>query len=49
MLADRRATKDSIMARLNLKWLMNGVKPGDLLVFHYSGHGSEVRDRTGMS
>lgn len=28
----------------NLKRLVNNCKPGDTLVFHYSGHGSQVQD-----
>jgi len=28
----------------NLKKLVNNCKPGDTLVFHYSGHGSQVQD-----
>ena len=28
-------------------WLMTGLQPGDSLVFHYSGHGSQERDYTG--
>lgn len=45
VLVDGRATKANIMARL--KWLVAGAKKGDVLVFHYSGHGTQVRDRDG--
>ena len=45
LLADDRATKKGIIDRLN--WLILDAKPGDELVFHYSGHGSQVRDRNG--
>ncbi len=45
VLTDSRASKANILARL--RWLVTGVKPGDFLVFHYSGHGSQVRDRNG--
>ena len=45
LLVDSRATKGNIMARL--KWLVTGVKKGDMLVFHYSGHGTRIRDRDG--
>src|SRR5262249_48748414 len=45
LLANARATKDNILARLN--WLVRGAKAGDLLVFQFSGHGSQVRDRDG--
>jgi hypothetical protein len=40
---DERATKQAIMDRLH--WLLLGAKPGDNLIFHYSGHGSQIRDR----
>ena len=45
VLVDERATKQGILDRL--KWLLDGAKAGDELVFHYSGHGSQVRDRNG--
>jgi len=45
LLFDSRATKKGIINRLN--WLVLDAKPGDELVFHYSGHGSQVRDRNG--
>jgi len=45
LLADSRATKANIMARL--EWLVKGAKDGDTLVFHYSGHGTQIRDRHG--
>ena len=45
VLVDERATKQGILDRLG--WLLNGAKEGDELVFHYSGHGSQVRDRNG--
>jgi hypothetical protein len=44
-LVDSRATKKNILDRL--KWLLKGAKKGDTLVFHYSGHGTNVRDRDG--
>ncbi len=43
--AHDRATKLAIERRL--AWLVDGAKKGDLLVFHFSGHGSQVRDREG--
>jgi hypothetical protein len=43
VLTDSRATKASILYRLN--WLIDGAKAGDYLVFHFSGHGSQIRDR----
>jgi hypothetical protein len=45
VLTDDRATKAGIIERLN--WLVAGAKAGDFLVFHYSGHGSQIRDRDG--
>jgi hypothetical protein len=45
VITDERATKANIMKRL--EWLVNGAKSGDRLVFHYSGHGSQIRDREG--
>jgi len=31
-----------------LQWLVQGVSKGDVLFFHYSGHGSQVPDKTGF-
>lgn len=45
VLTDNRATKEGILARLD--WLVKDAKAGDFLVFHYSGHGSQIRDRDG--
>lgn len=45
LLTDGRATRAEILSRL--EWLVEGSKPGDLLVFHYSGHGAQVPDRDG--
>lgn len=45
VLTDSRATKKNIIHRL--KWLVKGAKRGDFLVFHFSGHGSQIRDRNG--
>lgn len=45
MLVDKRATTAAIVERLH--WLVDRSRPGDILVFHYSGHGSQVRDRHG--
>uniref|UniRef100_A0A0D6QYL0 Uncharacterized protein n=1 Tax=Araucaria cunninghamii TaxID=56994 RepID=A0A0D6QYL0_ARACU len=41
----RRPTKHNM--RMAMFWLMQGCQPGDSLVFHYSGHGSQQRNRTG--
>ena len=40
MVTDATATTDQIMMRL--KWLVSGAEPGDVLFFHYSGHGSQI-------
>jgi hypothetical protein len=45
VLVDARATKSAIMDRLN--WLVKDAKAGDRLLFHFSGHGSQIRDRDG--
>ncbi len=45
VLTDERATKANIVNRLN--WLMSIAKSGDELVFHYSGHGTQIVDRNG--
>ncbi|XP_052178135.1 metacaspase-1-like [Diospyros lotus] len=41
----RRPTKHSI--RMAMFWLVQGCRPGDSLVFHFSGHGSQQRNYTG--
>lgn len=45
VLTDRGATTGAI--KEGLGWLVSDAAPGDVLVFHYSGHGSQVRDRDG--
>lgn len=45
ILTDARATKANIIN--GFKWLINGAKRGDVLVFYYSGHGSQVVDVSG--
>jgi hypothetical protein len=45
LLTDERATTAAIIDRLH--WLLDGARAGDVLVFHYSGHGSQVPDRDG--
>ena len=46
IMTDYEATRANIVA--GLKWLTTGVGSGDSIVFHYSGHGSQVMvdDRT---
>nr|ANB41191.1 metacaspase 1 [Hevea brasiliensis] len=41
----RRPTKHNM--RMALYWLVQGCKPGDSLVFHFSGHGSQQRNYSG--
>lgn len=45
ILTDSRATRAAIIE--GLKWLITGAKKGDTLIFHYSGHGSQVADVSG--
>jgi hypothetical protein len=45
MLSNSRASKAAILE--GLKSLVGGAKEGDTLVFHYSGHGSQIRDTEG--
>jgi uncharacterized caspase-like protein len=45
ILTDARATTRAILD--GLAWLTAGASPGDSLVFHYSGHGSQVPDKHG--
>ena len=45
VIINERATKLDILERLG--WLLSETVSGDELVFHYSGHGSQVRDRHG--
>lgn len=41
----RIPTKHNI--RMAMYWLVQGCQPGDSLVFHFSGHGSQQRNYTG--
>jgi hypothetical protein len=45
LLTDERANTAGI--RKGLEWLTGDASPGDSLVFHFSGHGSQVRDIDG--
>lgn len=40
---DAQATREGILTAFN-EHLIKQAKPGDVVVFHYSGHGSRVRD-----
>jgi hypothetical protein len=43
MLTDARATTKEIRTRLD--WLVSGLKTGDRILFHYSGHGVQIATR----
>jgi hypothetical protein len=45
ILTDSRATKAAIIN--GFKWLIKGAKKGDVLIFFYSGHGSQVANVNG--
>jgi len=45
ILTNSNATRKNILE--GLKWLVNGAKTGDVLIFHYSGHGTQVVDVSG--
>jgi metacaspase-1 len=45
VLTNAAATTKAIVGRL--RWLIDGAESGDVLVFHYSGHGSQVDDAEG--
>lgn len=45
VLTDSRATTKAISE--GLLWLVDKAKPGDVLFFYFSGHGSQVRDDSG--
>jgi hypothetical protein len=40
-----KPTKENILTHLN--WLVSGLKPGEHVFFHYSGHGGLIRDADG--
>jgi hypothetical protein len=42
---DQEATREGILTAFE-EHLIQQAKPGDVVVFHYSGHGSQVIDRT---
>lgn len=39
-------TKDNVLA--GMRWLVDAALPGDVLFFHYSGHGSQIEDPSGL-
>jgi metacaspase-1 len=45
VLTNSRATREGILSRL--EWLVKDAQAGDRLLFHFSGHGSQIRDREG--
>lgn len=51
ILTDEAKDPNFIPTRRNIinamQWLVAGVRPGDSLFFHFSGHGSQVKDRDG--
>jgi hypothetical protein len=47
-LSDETILKPTAQNIINsFNWLLNGIKSGDTLFFHYSGHGAQVLDRDG--
>ena len=45
-LRSREATRDAIVSAFK-EWLIEKPKPGDVVVFYFSGHGSRVVDESG--
>lgn len=43
VVAESRATKEGILHRL--RYMVRLAQPGDFMVFHFSGHGSQILDR----
>ena len=46
MLLNRDATREAIRKSFQ-EWLGQRVKPGDLAIFYFSGHGSKIMDKDG--
>lgn len=46
ILLDRQATKQNVVKNFQ-DWLINGTKPGDTVLFYFSGHGTQVWDENG--
>lgn len=45
VVVNERATKANVLHRLRI--MLADAEPGDLVVFYFSGHGSQIRDRDG--
>jgi metacaspase-1 len=45
VVVNQRATKENILRRLSAT--VDSAAPGDIVVFYFSGHGSQIRDRDG--
>jgi metacaspase-1 len=45
VVVNQRATKENILLRLGAT--VESAAPGDVVVFYFSGHGSQIRDRDG--
>jgi hypothetical protein len=45
VVVNQRATKENILLRLGAT--IDSAAPGDVVVFYFSGHGSQIRDRDG--
>ncbi len=46
VLLEHDATSRNIV--MGMRWLVEGTLPGDVMFFHFSGHGSQVSDQSGM-
>ncbi len=46
ILVDENATRQNIISTFE-NWLIDGTRNGDLVIFYYSGHGSQVQDFNG--
>lgn len=44
LVLEKEATTSGI--KEGLEWLVSGAEPGDMLYFHYSGHGSQLPSKT---
>jgi len=46
VLLSGQATAQNIIQGIE-DWLINGTKPGDIVYFHFSGHGTQIADQDG--